>query len=112
MKDLGEANFVLSIQILRDQNNKMIALSLASYIDKILEGYAMIDLKKGNQPSISRFHLSLEDYPKTTKERENMKKVPYASIVGSVMHTPKYLFCSGIGKLISGESGTKALGSS
>ncbi|KAL5555407.1 hypothetical protein UlMin_037643 [Ulmus minor] len=39
MKDLGEASYVLGIRIFRDRKNKMLALSQASYIDKILEKY-------------------------------------------------------------------------
>ena len=41
MKDLGEASYVLRIQIFRDRKNKMLALSQALYIDKILEKYGM-----------------------------------------------------------------------
>ena len=36
MKDLGEANYILGIKLLRDRKNKLLALSQASYIDKIL----------------------------------------------------------------------------
>jgi len=86
MKDLGEANYVLGIRILRDRKNKMIALSQASYIDKILEKYAMQNSKKGGQPSRSGITLSNSDCPKTSEEREYMAKVPYASAVGSLMY--------------------------
>ena len=41
MKDLGEATYILSIQIIRDRKNKLLALSQASYIDKVLIKYAM-----------------------------------------------------------------------
>ncbi|KAA3469969.1 gag/pol protein [Gossypium australe] len=75
-KDLGETNFVLGIRILKDQKKKkLIEFSQASYIYKILKCYAMVDSKKGSQPSASRFHLSLEDCPKTVKERINMRNV-------------------------------------
>ncbi|KAL5554420.1 hypothetical protein UlMin_041821 [Ulmus minor] len=43
MKDLGEASYVLGIRIFRDRKNKMLALSQASYIDKILEKYGYTD---------------------------------------------------------------------
>ena len=86
MKDLGEANFVLGIQIFRDRKNKMIALSQAGYIDKILRRFAMQDSKKGGQPSRSGITLSKKDSPKSYEEREYMKKVPYASAVGSLMY--------------------------
>lgn len=41
MKDLGEAQFVLGIQIIRDRKNKTLALSQTSYIDKILVKYSI-----------------------------------------------------------------------
>ena len=64
----------------------MIVLSQASYIDKILEKYAMQNCKKGGQPSRSGITLSNSDCPKTSEEREYMAKVPYASVVGSLMY--------------------------
>ena len=36
MKYLGETSYVLGIQIIRDHKNKMLALSVATYIDKML----------------------------------------------------------------------------
>ena len=47
----------------------------------------MIDSKKGNKPFILGFHPSLENFFKKMEERENMRKVPYASVVGSLMYT-------------------------
>ena len=41
MKDLGEASYVFGIRIFRDRKNKMLVLSQASYIEKILEKYSM-----------------------------------------------------------------------
>ena len=46
----------------------------------------MQDSKKGGQPSRTGIILSLDDCPKTSKEREYMKKVPYALTVGSLMY--------------------------
>ena len=37
MKDLGKAKFVLGIKLWRDQKNRMLGLSQAGYIDKVLE---------------------------------------------------------------------------
>ena len=47
MKDLGEARYVLGIQIIRDRNKKLLALSQASYIDKVLARFSMQNSKKG-----------------------------------------------------------------
>ena len=64
----------------------MIALSQSSYIDKVLKKFAIKDSKKGGQPSRTRITLSLDDYPKTSKEKEYMKKVPYTSVVEILMY--------------------------
>ena len=46
MKDLGEASYVLGIQIIRDRKNKLLALSQASYIDKVLARFLIQNSKK------------------------------------------------------------------
>ena len=74
MKNLGEANFVLGIQLLGFWKNKMIALSQFSYIDKVFEKLAMQDSNEGGQPSRFGIVLSLDDYPKTSKEKEYIEK--------------------------------------
>ena len=47
MKDLGEASYILGIQIIRDRKNNLLALSQESYIDKVLARFSMQDSKKG-----------------------------------------------------------------
>lgn len=37
MKDLGEANYIQRIRLIRDRKNRLLALSQASYIDRIPE---------------------------------------------------------------------------
>ena len=46
MKDLGKANFILGIKLWRDRKNKMLSLSQAGYIDKVLERFNMQNSKK------------------------------------------------------------------
>ena len=76
MKDLGEASCVLGIQIFQDRKNKMLALSQASYIDKILEKYSMQDSKKGQQPMRHEIALFKEMSPKTSEKVDSMRKIP------------------------------------
>ena len=47
IKDLGEAQYVLRIKIIRDRKNMIIAVSQENYIDSILFKYNMQDSKKG-----------------------------------------------------------------
>lgn len=51
MKDLREARYVLGIQFIRDGKYKLLVLSHALYVDKILVSYAVQNSKKGNLPS-------------------------------------------------------------
>ena len=81
MKDLREVQFVFGIQIVRNRKNKILALSQASYIDKILVLYKMQDSKKGLLPFRYRVHLSKEQSPKTPQEVEDMRHIPYESAV-------------------------------
>ena len=58
MKDLGEASYILGIKLYRDRKNRMIGLSQAAYIDKVLVRFAMQDSKKGITPFRHGVHLS------------------------------------------------------
>src|SRR5215813_6831832 len=65
MKDLGEASYVFGIQILRDHKRRLLAMSQASCIDKILVRFGMQNSKKGNLPFRHGIHLLKEQSPKT-----------------------------------------------
>ncbi|TYK15863.1 gag/pol protein [Cucumis melo var. makuwa] len=64
----------------------MLALSQATYIDKMLVRYSMQNSKKGLLPFRHGVHLSKEQCPKTPQEFEDMRRIPYASAVGSLMY--------------------------
>ena len=51
MKVLGQASYVLGIQIIRDCKNRLLALPQASYIDKVLAWFSMHNSKKGQLPT-------------------------------------------------------------
>ena len=86
MKDLGEASYVLGIQIIRDRKNKLLALSQATYIDKVLKRFSMSNAKKGLMPTRHGISLSRDQCPVTPDEIEEMRRIPYASAVGSLMY--------------------------
>ena len=50
MKDLGEASYVLGINILRDKANGVIKLSQRTYIEKILKRFNMHNCKSTKAP--------------------------------------------------------------
>ena len=85
-KDLGEGNYILGIKLLRDRKNKVLALSQALYIDKILARFNMENSKKGTLPFRHGVHLSKEQSPKTLEQKKHMSRIPFASTAGSLMY--------------------------
>ena len=65
MKDLGEANLILGTKLWWDQKNRMLGLSQARYIDKVLERFSMQNSKKGLLPFWYGVSLSDDQRPKT-----------------------------------------------
>ena len=86
MKDLREASYILEIKLHRDRKNRMIGLSQVAYIDKVLARFAMQNSKKGITPFRYGVHISKDQCPKTTEEKEQMRAIPYASDIGSLMY--------------------------
>ncbi|CAA0832955.1 Uncharacterized mitochondrial protein AtMg00810, partial [Striga hermonthica] len=86
MKDLGEAGHILGIRVVRDRKKRMLCLSQSSYIDTVLARFSMQDSKKGTLPFRKGIPLSKEMSSKTPQEIEDMKTLPYASAVGSLMY--------------------------
>ena len=50
MKDLGEAAYILGINIYRDRSQRLLGLSQSGYIDKVLKKFSMQDSKRGFLP--------------------------------------------------------------
>ena len=86
MKDLGQASYVLGIQIIRDRKNRLLAPSQESHIDKVLARFSMQNSKKGQLPTQHGIVLSKEQCPTKPREEEEMRRVPYASTVGSLTY--------------------------
>ena len=107
MKDLGEASFVLGIEIHRDTTRKVLGISQKAYIERILKRFSMHDCKSWDVPIAKGDKLSLAQSPENEVERESMKAVPYASAVGSLMYAqvctrPDIAFAVGVlGRFLS-----------
>lgn len=86
MKDLGAAKFILGIEIRRDRASRKFWLSQRKYITNILEQFYMTDSKKQLLPVLQGTKLLANDNPKSPDEVEDMKRVPCASVVGSLMY--------------------------
>ena len=87
MKDMGEANFMLGVEITSDCSKKFLSLSQRTYIKKIFERFHMHNSKLIDTPMEKGCTLSLDQCPKNDEEKNQMSKVPYAFAIGSLMYT-------------------------
>ncbi|KAE8719078.1 hypothetical protein F3Y22_tig00109978pilonHSYRG00092 [Hibiscus syriacus] len=87
IKDLGEAKKILGMEISRDKKLGMLCLSQKEYLRKVLKRLGMNKKSKPvSTPLAHHFKLGASMSPKDDAEREYMSKVPYASVVGSLMY--------------------------
>ncbi|RVW73359.1 Retrovirus-related Pol polyprotein from transposon TNT 1-94 [Vitis vinifera] len=86
MKDLGSARQILGIKISRNKTNGKLWLSQESYIEKVLGKFNMGKAKPMSSSLGSHLKLSSKQSPSSEKEKKEMRKVPYASTVGSLMY--------------------------
>ena len=86
MKDLGEASYILSIKVYRDRSKRMIRLSQRMYIEEVLKRFSMENSKRRLLPLRHGIHLSKKMCPDTPEEIQCMSKIPYTSVIGSLMY--------------------------
>ena len=86
MKDMGEASYVIGIKIHRDRFRGILGLSQETYINKILERFRIKDCSPSVAPIMKGDRFNLNQCLKNDFEREQMKNIPYASVVGSLMY--------------------------
>ncbi|KAI3692791.1 hypothetical protein L6452_32614 [Arctium lappa] len=86
MKDMGDAANILGIKIYRDRSRRLIGLSQSTYIDKILKKFNMQDSEKGFLPMQHSMALSKSQCSSSAEELDRMSRIPYASVVGSIMY--------------------------
>ena len=86
MKDLGEASYVLGIQIIRDRKSIILQLSQEQYIDKILKRFYMDSSNPIDTPIHKQTKLSKKMCPINDEEKRKMEHRPYTQVLGSIMY--------------------------
>ncbi|CAL9015427.1 unnamed protein product [Prunus brigantina] len=86
MTDLGEATYVLGIEISRNREKGTLGLSQKNYIEKVLQRFNMLGCGGTDMPISKGDKLSREQAPRTEQEKAEMSDKPYASLVGSLMY--------------------------
>ena len=86
MKDLGEASYLLGIQIIRDRKSRILQLSQEQYIDKILKRFYMDSSNPIDTPIHKQTKLSKKMCPINDEEKRKMEHRPYTQVLGSIMY--------------------------
>lgn len=85
MKDLGEARFLLGIEI-RRQGNGDVLLVQERYAHDVLSRFNMGECKPVSTPLEQGTRLEVSEQPTTDEGRAAMINVPYRSAIGSLMY--------------------------
>ncbi|RVW65458.1 Retrovirus-related Pol polyprotein from transposon TNT 1-94 [Vitis vinifera] len=90
VKDMGGTSYVIGIKIHRDRFQGILGLSQETYINKVLERFQMKDCSPSVSPIVNGDRFNLNQCSKNDLEMEQMKNIPYASKVGSLMYAQVY----------------------
>ena len=112
MKDLGEASFVLGVEIHRDRSKGVLGLSQKAYIEKILKKFSMHKYSPSPAPIVKGDRYGDFQCPRNQYELNQMKVIPCASVVGSLQHAqvctrPDLAFVTGLLGRFQSNSGTE-----
>jgi hypothetical protein len=86
MKDLGDASYVLGIEIHRDRSKGVLGLSQAAYIKKVLKRYNMHQCSGIAAPVVKGDKFGQLQSPMNQLQIDQMRSIPYASAIGSIMY--------------------------
>ena len=101
MKDLGEASFVLGIEIHRDRSKGVLGLSQKAYIEKILKKFNMHKCSPSPVPIVKGDRYGDFQCLRNQYEIDQMKVVLYALATGSLQYAqvctrPDLAFVTGL----------------
>ena len=101
MKDLGEASFVLGIEIHRDRRKGVLGLSQKAYLEKVLKKYGMHACKPLPAPIVKGDSFGKFQCPRNQYGIDRMNAVSYTSAIGSLQYAqvctrPDLAFVTGI----------------
>ena len=91
-RNYGPARHILGMKISRNRAKRQLFLSQTDYIERVLERFNMQSAKYASTPLPIHLRLSQRDCPTSGSEGEDMKSVPYAPEVSSLMYA--MVFCA------------------
>ena len=87
IKDLGDLNWLLGLEVTRDRGRRTITFGQSAYIQKVVDRFNLQDAKPLSIPMNPGNNLSVRDCPEAPDEIDKMRHVPYKEAIGSLMYT-------------------------
>ena len=87
MIDLGPTKRILGMDIFRDRKANKLKISQQGYLEKLIAKFEMKDAKLAKVPIAIHFQISTKICLEMEEEKSYMEKVPYSSIVESIMYS-------------------------
>jgi hypothetical protein len=87
MTDLGEACWLLGVEIRHDHTKRTLSLLQGVYVQTILGQFNLENTNTVTTPMDPGVHLSKSQSPTTEEEKEDMANVPYCKLIGLLMYT-------------------------
>ena len=91
MKDLGTAKQISRMHIIQDKTKKVLWLSKKKYVTEIFERFNMSGPNSIGSVFPTNCKMNAKQCPRGEKEKAEIRKVPYASTVCSLMYA---IFCT------------------
>ena len=86
MKDLGPEKQILGIHLVQQRTKNMLWLSHEKYVTKVLQRFNMYNAKSIGSPLGLNCKLNSSQCSRGEKDKIEMRRVSYASVVGSLMY--------------------------
>lgn len=92
MKDLGSAQWVLGMKIVRDRERRLLWLTQELYVDKMLQEFRLVSSDSAPTPEESTIRLTKADGAQTREQQDEMSARPYMELVGSLLYATTSVF--------------------
>uniref|UniRef100_A0AAV1U7S1 Reverse transcriptase Ty1/copia-type domain-containing protein n=1 Tax=Peronospora matthiolae TaxID=2874970 RepID=A0AAV1U7S1_9STRA len=86
MKDLGELNYFLGMEIKNDRKTGMVTVRQTKFLESVLTKFGMDNSKPVKTPQYTGLKLTKNMCDQECKHEDTMCNVPYRSAVGGVMY--------------------------
>ena len=93
MKDMGEINYVIGIEIFQNRSQGFLGLSQKTYINKVLEKFRMEKCSTSSVPIQKGDKFSIAQCLRNHLERKQMEAISYASVVVASTKEAEFVAC-------------------